>query len=165
MARKGSGPGSRIHAKGYVQITRRGPWYGWLEHRKVMLEACRRGCYYDVSAGLPEGFTVEHLDHNRRHNCLGNLLLLDKRIHDHLSYWTWLASGRNGNGHGNGGPRSGAGPDAAGDGGEPDWVTSESWGQVDGQADTQANGQVDGQPDGQPDGQLDVHTDSQPEVL
>jgi len=85
MPARGTGRGTRIHAKGYVQIIRRGPWRGWLEHRKVMLEMCRQMCYYPIDGDLPPGFTVDHLDHNRSHNCPENLMLLDKRIHDHLS--------------------------------------------------------------------------------
>lgn len=83
--RKGSGKGTRIHAEGYVQIIRRGPWRGWLEHRKVMYEACQEFCYYLLNGNLPEGMTVEHLDHKRSHNCIENLMLLDKRIHDAIS--------------------------------------------------------------------------------
>jgi hypothetical protein len=84
--RKGSGKGVRVHAEGYVQIIHRGPWRGWLEHRKVMLEMCREMCYYPIEDGkLPAGFTVDHLDHRRQHNCPENLMLLDKRIHDALS--------------------------------------------------------------------------------
>lgn len=85
MPSKGSGKGTRVHAEGYIQIIRRGPWRGWLEHRKVMLEACREFCYYPVDGNLPEGLTVEHLDHVKIHNCRENLMLLDKRIHDAIS--------------------------------------------------------------------------------
>ena len=57
-----------------------------------MLEMCLEGCYYPLpldrhgNPTLPEGFTVEHLDHHRQHNCYQNLMLLDKRIHDALSW-------------------------------------------------------------------------------
>lgn len=82
----GSGRGTCVHAAGYIQVTRRGPFRGWLEHRMVMYLAMKNGLsYYPVNGNLPEGFTVEHLDHNRQHNCMCNLMLLDKRIHDHLS--------------------------------------------------------------------------------
>lgn len=37
---------------------------------------------------IPAGMTVEHVDHQRAHNCHGNLMLLDKRIHDKISWWT-----------------------------------------------------------------------------
>ena len=79
-----------MNGSGYIQVTRRGEWCWWLEHRKVMMEACREGGYYEVNGDLPAGLTVEHLDHNRQHNCLGNLILLDKRIHDVISIeWRW----------------------------------------------------------------------------
>jgi hypothetical protein len=51
----------------------------------VMMEACKEWCYYDVRLGLPECLTVEHQDHSRQHNCIENLILLDKRIHDVIS--------------------------------------------------------------------------------
>lgn len=115
--KKGHGPGTRVRFDGYIQITRRGPWRWCLEHVKVMLEACQEMCYYDVTDGLPPGFTVEHLDHIKDHNCMCNLMLLDKRIHDVLSAqhrWhrrrallTECAA-------------------YATDGGEPDWITSDT---------------------------------------
>jgi hypothetical protein len=84
--RLGMGRGVRLHPDGYLQVTRRGPYRFWMEHRMVMMEACKEWCYYDVSDGkLPERLTVEHLDHNRQHNCRGNLMLLDKVIHDAIS--------------------------------------------------------------------------------
>lgn len=58
-------------------------------HRKVMYEACLEMCYYPLNGNLPEGFTVEHCDHNRQHNCIENLLMLDKRIHDFISFGSW----------------------------------------------------------------------------
>ncbi len=94
MPRRGSGKGVRVHAKGYLEIIRRGPWRGWLVHRKVMYEACLEFCYYHINRRLPEGFTVEHLDHDRQHNCIENLLLLNKRIHDHISWETWQSQAR-----------------------------------------------------------------------
>ena len=94
MPCKGSGSGTVVVWQGYVRIKRRGPYRDWYEHRKVMWEACREWCYYPVNGSLPEGMVVEHLDHNRKHNCLSNLVLMDKRIHDYLSSWTknYLAS-------------------------------------------------------------------------
>jgi hypothetical protein len=114
---KGHGPGTRLRHDGYVQITRHGPWRWCLEHVKVMLEACREMCYYPVEDGLPPGFTVEHLNHNRAHNCMCNLMLLDKRIHDVLSIeHRWRRS------------RALRAENAAyaADGGVPDWVTSDT---------------------------------------
>jgi hypothetical protein len=55
-----------------------------------MLTMCREQCYYDVREGLPKGMTVEHIDHNRQHNCPENLMLLDSRIHDYISSHHWL---------------------------------------------------------------------------
>jgi hypothetical protein len=81
----GRGKGTCLSQHGYVRITRRGPFRDWYEHRKVMFEACQEFCYYSVDGDLPQGFTVDHLDHKRAHNCLGNLLMLDKRIHDSIS--------------------------------------------------------------------------------
>ena len=87
---KGTGLGTRIHEKGYVQIIRRGPWRGWLQHRQVMLWALQESLYWhnhpQVADGkIPDGMTVEHLDHKKAHNCIENLMLLDKRIHDYIS--------------------------------------------------------------------------------
>lgn len=114
--RKGSGTGVHVHIKGYLRITRRGPWRNWLVHRKVMLEMCLEMCYYPREEGkLPEGFTVEHLDHDRMHNCPENLMLLDKRIHDYISSeHSRLVRAEVER-------RIPAGDRA--DGGEPDWVT------------------------------------------
>ncbi len=134
MAKKGSGSGVHIHIKGYLRITRRGPWRNWLVHRKVMLEMCQEMCYYPMEEGkLPEGFTVEHLDHNRRHNCPENLMLLDKRIHD------WISSE-----HGRMMQEIYASRipymDKA-DGGEPDWVTDGGEGMEDARMEDGENGQ------------------------
>lgn len=88
MPAKGTGTGIVATWKGYRRITRRGPWRDWLEHRKVVYEAAREFCYYPINGDLPEGMTVDHLNHQRNDNRLENLILLDKRIHDHLSSWT-----------------------------------------------------------------------------
>jgi hypothetical protein len=87
----GQGSGVCQHSYGYLQITRRGPYRNWLVHRKVMLDMCLEQCYYVLPIGknglptLPDGMTVEHIDHRRQHNCRQNLMLLDKRIHDAIS--------------------------------------------------------------------------------
>jgi hypothetical protein len=82
-----------------------------------MLEACREMCYYPVTYGLPPGLTVEHLDHDRVHNCMCNLMLLDKRIHDAISIrHRYVMRGLNGNTE-----------DAvASSVEEPDWVTHDA---------------------------------------
>jgi len=54
----------------------------------VMFQACKEFCYYLVDDKLPEWMDVEHQDHNRKHNCITNLLLLDRRIHNFLSSWS-----------------------------------------------------------------------------
>lgn len=83
--------GRHLNGKGYVRISG-GPNRNKYEHRLVMAEMVREWCYYPVEEGkdLPEGFHVEHVDHNRTHNCGGNLLLLDVRIHDYISWCSWL---------------------------------------------------------------------------
>lgn len=79
-----------MNEKGYVRITT-GSLRGQYEHRAVMARLARVWCFYPLEAnGLPRGFHVEHLDHRRTHNCAGNLLLLDARIHDWLSWRSWL---------------------------------------------------------------------------
>jgi hypothetical protein len=51
-----------------------------------MAQAAREFCYYPLAAdGLPVGFTVEHVDHHRTHNCLSNMLLLQTSIHNWCS--------------------------------------------------------------------------------
>lgn len=82
--------GRHLNAKGYVRLST-GPLRGQYEHRAVMAGMAREFCYYPLEAnGLPRGFQVEHVDHKRTHNCAENLLLLDARIHDHLSWLSWL---------------------------------------------------------------------------
>jgi hypothetical protein len=93
--KRGSGTGVCLHEKGYLQITRRGPWRNWLVHRKVMLEALQQSLYWKhhpsvLRNKIPNEMTVEHLDHRRRHNCIENLMLLDKRIHDFISNDQWM---------------------------------------------------------------------------
>lgn len=91
MPIKGQGTGLVVTREGYVRIKRRGLYREWYEHRRVMYEACLVFCYYPTNGNLPlvpdppGPFTVEHLDHRKGHNCLQNLLLLDKRIHDAIS--------------------------------------------------------------------------------
>lgn len=88
---KSRGRGFTFNDKGYARITK-GKWRGRYLHRHVMALAAAEFCYYPLNpkSGLPDGFHVDHVDHRRRHNCLENLLLLDARIHDHLSWASWL---------------------------------------------------------------------------
>jgi hypothetical protein len=51
-----------------------------------MASACREFCFYPLASdGLPVGFTVEHIDHRRTHNCLSNMLLLATDLHNWCS--------------------------------------------------------------------------------
>lgn len=82
-----------LTAKGYVRL-KSGPNRDRYEHSVVMGEMCKELCFYPIDwLGMPKWpgvkFTVEHMDHNRTHNHRGNLMLLDKRIHDHLSWQSW----------------------------------------------------------------------------
>lgn len=86
--------GYTVNEKGYQRI-KAGPDRDKYVHRKVMevmLAAtdtqtlAALGIAAAAPAKIPEGFTVEHLDHRRQHNCPENLLLLDKRIHDAISF-------------------------------------------------------------------------------
>ncbi len=78
-----------IMSSGYVRL-KKGAHRDKLEHRVVMADACKEFCVYPLNKdGLPDGFHVEHLDHNRRHNCLSNLILLDPKIHNHISWESW----------------------------------------------------------------------------
>lgn len=90
MPARGSGKnGAKTrNEKGYVRLYTQ-PHRGKYEHRVVMSERCREFCYYPLADdGLPVGFTVEHIDHNRTHNCGENLMLLQDIIHNHLSAWS-----------------------------------------------------------------------------
>jgi hypothetical protein len=84
---KGSGiHGSKTrNEKGYVRLYIK-EHRGKYEHRVVVAKMCAEQCFYPLEAdGLPAGFTVEHQDHNRTHNCPENLILLQEIIHNHLS--------------------------------------------------------------------------------
>src|SRR5690348_3714508 len=78
--------GVHLNDKGYLRYSRSGPHRMKYVHRVVMAEMCAQLSYYPLnpSTGLPDGFTVEHCDHIRTHNCPANLLLLDIRIHNAL---------------------------------------------------------------------------------
>ena len=78
-------------AKGYLRQSQAPKKY---QHRLVMESLCSEFCYYPPSpkSSIPSGFTVEHVDHNKQHNCYHNLLLLDVRIHRHISWASWLST-------------------------------------------------------------------------
>jgi hypothetical protein len=85
MPARGTGTGTCITAKGYVQITRRGPGRNKLEHRLVMAGMCREFCYWVLGAdGIPPGMETHHQDFGRAHNCRSNLILLDPVLHFHM---------------------------------------------------------------------------------
>lgn len=81
-------PGTYLTAKGYRRF-HSGPDRGKYEHRVVMRELCKVWCYYPVaeSTGLPVGLDVHHVDFDKEHNCVGNLILLDTAIHVAISGW------------------------------------------------------------------------------
>ena len=90
--RRGTGKhGARVRSsKGYIRIYH-GPDRGQYEPRVVMRTLCAEFCYYthtdlwDPTSGLPIGFHVEHIDHQKTHNCPENLLLLQDIIHNFCS--------------------------------------------------------------------------------
>jgi hypothetical protein len=69
--------GFTITAKGYARYTA-GKLRNKLVHRVVMEKI--------IGGPIPPGMTVEHLDHRRAHNCWQNLMLLDARIHNYISW-------------------------------------------------------------------------------
>jgi hypothetical protein len=78
--------GKYVNADGYVRYSV-SPHRGKYEQRVILAALCAEFCYYQINSrtGLPDGLTVEHLDHNRTHNCHCNLMLLDERIHGYIS--------------------------------------------------------------------------------
>jgi hypothetical protein len=104
--RKGYGSGVCLTAKGYLQITRRGPDRNKLVHRAVMSTLCREWCVYPLNpkTGLPDGLEVHHVDFDKRHNCPENLMLLDPVLHKFVHVHT-----------------------VPGHGDAPDWVTSDNY--------------------------------------
>lgn len=85
------GTGMHVSDKGYLRYSS-GPLRNRYVHRVALAELCAEWCYYplDPRTGLPFGMTVEHVDHHKQHNCISNLLLLDIRIHNALSWRSWL---------------------------------------------------------------------------
>ena len=78
--------GYYISCDGYLRISS-GPYRNKYVHRKVIedLLKCPISYMFAPGAPIPEGMTVEHVDHNKQHNCMGNLMLLDRRIHGKIS--------------------------------------------------------------------------------
>jgi hypothetical protein len=78
--------GRHVTARGYVRLkTKVGR--GKYEHRFVMENLLRDpiGLLFIGGGEIPDGMHVHHCDHNRRHNCEGNLMLLDSAIHNWIS--------------------------------------------------------------------------------
>ena len=75
-----------LNEKGYRRITS-GKHRNKYEHRRVIEKLLEFPISYMFHGDgkIPEGMTVEHLDHIRTHNCCGNLMLLEKTIHDRIS--------------------------------------------------------------------------------
>lgn len=88
LKKKLSRPKTYLTAKGYRRFYS-GPDRGKYEHRVVMRELCKVWCYYplDENTGLPAGLDVHHVDFDKEHNCIGNLILLDTAIHVVISGW------------------------------------------------------------------------------
>ena len=78
--------GMCLNDKGHLRITA-GPHRNTYAHRRVMEMALEHPISYIFLGDgvIPKRMTVEHSDHCRTHNCLGNLLLLEKGIHDWCS--------------------------------------------------------------------------------
>jgi hypothetical protein len=83
MPRQGSGKGFTQTPRGYIRITRRGPYYLWYEHRAVMHKLMQDFSYYGKE--IPDGFHVHHVDGVAHHNCPENLMLMDRALHDGIS--------------------------------------------------------------------------------
>ena len=78
-----------LNEKGYRRI-RAGLHRNKYEHRRVIEELLEHpiGLMFSGDGKIPPNMTVEHIDHWRTHNCIGNLMLLEKRIHDWCSRQT-----------------------------------------------------------------------------
>ena len=80
--------GVYVTPKGYRRISH-GPNRNQLEHRLVMQQMLMDPiglCHLPVGDPIiPTWATVHHIDHQKRHNCPDNLMLLDYRIHNALS--------------------------------------------------------------------------------
>ena len=80
--------GKRVHSKGYIEITA-GPYRFWKEHRMVMDRCLTEWNPWFPGVGLlgieaeaGMSFHVHHMDFDKTHNQPGNLLLIDRRIHN-----------------------------------------------------------------------------------
>lgn len=80
--------GSHLSDKMYRRLSAH-PNRNKYEHRWVMEQLLLNpiSYIYTPGQGIPSNMTVEHVDHRRTHNCCGNLMLLEKCIHDRISRW------------------------------------------------------------------------------
>ncbi len=78
--------GVYVTGKGYRRISH-GKHRNCLEHRHVMalMLADPIGLCHLPAGPIPPSATVHHIDYHKRHNCQGNLMLLDNQIHNALS--------------------------------------------------------------------------------
>lgn len=87
--------GKHVTSKGYVRLTA-GPFRNLYEHRVRMMEMLRDPISFMLSADSIKGRHVHHMDFNRANNREGNLLLIDRALHngahgqreqDHNGHW------------------------------------------------------------------------------
>lgn len=59
------------------------------EHRYIMRKMLEKpmcaGYVFPTSGVIPSSMTVHHVDYEKAHNCVGNLMLLQRCIHNHIS--------------------------------------------------------------------------------
>ena len=81
--------GVSVNQKGYRRMWA-GAARGQYEHRMVMRELLRSpiGLVFTPGQDIPDDMTVHHVDFDKKHNCHGNLMLLEKVIHDAVSLWS-----------------------------------------------------------------------------
>lgn len=80
--------GWTVNDKGYERYTS-GPHRWKYAHRVVVEGLLKDPVSYMFRPGqsIPGNMTVDHIDHNKRHNCHGNLMMLELVIHGHVSEW------------------------------------------------------------------------------
>ena len=78
--------GVSVSDKGYLRY-RSAPHRNKYVHRVVIEDELKNpiGLCFTPGQSIPTGFTVDHVDHNKQHNCQGNLILMEKKIHDVIS--------------------------------------------------------------------------------
>lgn len=78
--------GATKNERGYVRLTA-GPGRGRYAHRWIMERLLDDpiSLVFSRGGGIPKRLHVHHVDHDRAHNCPGNLMLLDTAIHNRIS--------------------------------------------------------------------------------